>query len=162
MSCTCGLPADFVACCGPIIAGDKPAPSPERLMRARYSAYTKGDIDFLFESLAPSERAGFDRDGAQQWSKLATWKGLEIVRTEAGGANDSEGVVEFKARYVVQEQDVEHHEIAMFRREDGRWFFVDGQTPKAQPFRRAAPKVGLNDPCSCGSGKKFKKCCGKL
>jgi len=30
-----------------------------------------------------------------------------------------------------------------------------------QPFVRATAKVGRNDPCSCGSGVKFKKCCGK-
>jgi hypothetical protein len=29
-----------------------------------------------------------------------------------------------------------------------------------RPIRREAPKVGRNDPCPCGSGKKFKKCCG--
>jgi preprotein translocase subunit SecA len=32
---------------------------------------------------------------------------------------------------------------------------------KIETFRREAPKVGRNDPCPCGSGKKFKKCCGK-
>ncbi len=131
-------------------------------MRARYSAYVKTDVDFLLASLLPSERGGFDRGGAEKWSKMATWKGLDIVRTEAGGQGDATGVVEFKARYQVQEQNVEHHEIATFRREDGCWYFVDGETPKAQPFRRAVPKVGMNDPCSCGSGKKFKKCCGKV
>ncbi|MCL2318567.1 MAG: SEC-C metal-binding domain-containing protein, partial [Treponema sp.] len=26
---------------------------------------------------------------------------------------------------------------------------------------RSAPKVGRNDPCPCGSGKKYKKCCGR-
>jgi len=31
---------------------------------------------------------------------------------------------------------------------------------KVETFRREAPKVGRNDPCSCGSGKKYKKCCG--
>ena len=30
----------------------------------------------------------------------------------------------------------------------------------AQPFRRQTVKVGRNDPCPCGSGKKYKKCCG--
>jgi uncharacterized protein YecA (UPF0149 family) len=29
------------------------------------------------------------------------------------------------------------------------------------PIRRTEPKVGRNDPCPCGSGKKFKKCCGR-
>jgi preprotein translocase subunit SecA len=31
----------------------------------------------------------------------------------------------------------------------------------AEPIRREAPKVGRNDPCPCGSGKKYKKCCGR-
>ena len=29
-----------------------------------------------------------------------------------------------------------------------------------QPFIRESPKIGRNDPCPCGSGKKYKKCCG--
>jgi preprotein translocase subunit SecA len=36
----------------------------------------------------------------------------------------------------------------------------EGEAPKKQPKRRVEPKVGRNDPCPCGSGKKFKKCCG--
>jgi preprotein translocase subunit SecA len=31
-----------------------------------------------------------------------------------------------------------------------------------QPLLRQGPKVGRNDPCPCGSGKKFKQCCGKI
>ncbi|MEZ5962358.1 MAG: YchJ family metal-binding protein [Planctomycetota bacterium] len=162
MTCTCGKPGDYASCCAPVIAGQTPAPSPEALMRARYSAYVHCDIDFLYESLAPSERAAFDRAGAEQWSKLASWQGLDVLRTEGGGAGDDAGVVEFVARYRVQEKDVAHHEVATFRREDGRWFFVDGTTPKQEPYRRATPKVGPNDACPCGSGKKFKKCCGKV
>ena len=34
--------------------------------------------------------------------------------------------------------------------------------PKVETVRRTAPKVQRNDPCPCGSGKKYKKCCGKL
>jgi hypothetical protein len=30
-----------------------------------------------------------------------------------------------------------------------------------EPFVRKSPKLGRNDPCHCGSGQKFKKCCGK-
>ena len=38
-----------------------------------------------------------------------------------------------------------------------------GQLPqgKVDTYKREAPKVGRNDPCPCGSGKKFKKCCGQ-
>jgi hypothetical protein len=41
--------------------------------------------------------------------------------------------------------------------------FLDQVLPGREPvetFRREAPKIGRNDPCPCGSGKKFKKCCG--
>jgi len=162
MACSCGNPVDYSTCCGPVISGATAAPTAERLMRARYSAYVRGEVDFLYESLAPSERAGFNREEAQQWSTLATWQGLDVLRTEAGGEHDERGVVEFVARYAMQGKDVEHREIATFTKLDGRWYFLDGETPKREPYRRPTPKVGLNEPCPCGSGKKFKKCCGRV
>jgi SEC-C motif-containing protein len=69
-------------------------------------------------------------------------------------------MVEFIARYVEKGQTVNHHEIAQFRREEGFWYFYDGQAPKPRTIKRETPKVGRNAPCPCGSGKKFKKCCG--
>ena len=41
---------------------------------------------------------------------------------------------------------------------------VDGEArelPKQETVMRATPKVGRNDPCPCGSGKKYKNCCGR-
>ncbi|MEK9660196.1 MAG: YchJ family metal-binding protein [Alphaproteobacteria bacterium] len=53
-----------------------------------------------------------------------------------------------------------HHERSHFRRENGQWLYVDGEfNPKGQPLR--VVKVGRNDPCPCGSGQKYKKCCGR-
>jgi SEC-C motif-containing protein len=57
-------------------------------------------------------------------------------------------------------KDHVHHERSQFRKVDGRWYFVSGQKISAPPLKRDAEKVGRNDPCPCGSGKKFKKCCG--
>ena len=56
---------------------------------------------------------------------------------------------------------MEHHEIAEFRREDGKWVFFDGELVPQAPYVRKEAKIGRNDPCPCGSGKKYKKCCGK-
>lgn len=39
---------------------------------------------------------------------------------------------------------------------------VDNESKAQNTFRRDVPKVGRNDPCPCGSGKKYKQCCGKL
>lgn len=39
--------------------------------------------------------------------------------------------------------------------------FYDDEFYPTQPVRREEPKIGRNDPCPCGSGKKYKRCCGK-
>jgi uncharacterized protein YchJ len=45
-------------------------------------------------------------------------------------------------------------------KEDDQWFYVDGDTKGDSPPVTRNIKVGRNEPCPCGSGKKFKKCCG--
>ena len=59
-------------------------------------------------------------------------------------------------------REIAHHRKAAeatFRKDEGKWRFVDGEMVKPKPVRREATKVGRNDPCPCGSGKKYKKCC---
>jgi SEC-C motif-containing protein len=146
----------------PFIRGEAKPATAAQLMAARYVAYATGAIDYLFASHDPKTRAQADRKAIESWSSQATWHGLEIVSTEAGGADDQEGKVEFIARYEIEGTMHAHHEHASFRRIDGVWFFVDGQVVAKQPIRREAPKLGRNDLCSCGSGKKYKKCCGSV
>jgi SEC-C motif-containing protein len=86
---------------------------------------------------------------------------MEIVEVQAGGPDDTEGYVDFKAYYTIAGEDITHHEVASFRKEDDTWYFVDGVEVKPRPFKRLDKKVGPNEPCPCGSGKKHKKCCGK-
>ena len=85
--------------------------------------------------------------------------GLEIVDIQAGGSDDAEGDVEFIARYREKQTRREHHERGHFKREQGRWYFTDGSIVKPKPV--ISSKVGRNSPCPCGSGLKYKKCCGK-
>jgi SEC-C motif-containing protein len=75
------------------------------------------------------------------------------------GQNGAIGTVEFVARYRQGGKVFAHHEQASFRKADGRWLYVDG-TINPKPAQRFAAKVGRNDPCPCGSGQKYKKCCG--
>jgi len=156
-ACPCGSGKDFAACCGPIIGG-APAPTAEALMRSRYSAYVKGEIDYIETSLAREKRKRFDAEAAKQWSDNAVWQGLTIHAVEDGGPEDKTGAVEFTAAYETGGQPTQHHEKARFRREGEHWLYVDGEMVGAT-VRRESPKVGRNDPCPCGSGKKFKKCC---
>lgn len=128
-------------------------------MRSRYSAYAKADIDYVERTTAPEARSDFDRDGSLAWAKQSEWLGLEIVKTEAGGPDDTTGVVEFIARYQVDGRETRHHEVSEFRRDGKQWFFVDGKIVRGT-VRNDEPKTGRNDPCPCGSGKKYKKCHG--
>jgi SEC-C motif-containing protein len=130
-------------------------------MRSRYTAYVLGEIDYILGSLHPDHREDVDRKATEAWSKSAEWKGLEVVSTEGGGEADDKGQVEFIARFVLKGTEQVHHERAEFERYAGKWYFVDGETVAQKPVVREGPRVGRNDPCPCGSGKKYKKCCGK-
>ena len=154
--CPCQSGQSFEACCGPILAG-APAPTALALMRSRYTAYALGDVAHLTRTLAPEHRAGFDMADVSAGMKSTQWLGLEILDTVAGGAEDSTGIVEFVARFQAQGRAQALHERSRFRRDtDGSWVYVDGETA-LQPVK----KTGRNDPCPCGSGKKFKHCCGR-
>lgn len=158
-SCACKSGKSFESCCGPYISGKADAPTAEALMRSRYTAYATGNIDYIEKTTAPEALSDFDRDGSEKWAKQSEWTGLEIVSTTKGQASDNDGVVEFIAQYTIEGSPISHHEISDFRKEKGHWLFVDGRVVR-DPVRNEGPKVGRNDPCPCGSGKKYKKCCG--
>lgn len=156
--CHCGSGRGFDQCCGPLIAGGAP-PTAESLMRSRYSAFAVKDLDYLETTLAPEAKEDYDRAETEAWVAEAHWQGLEVRSTNAGGEGDEEGEVEFVARYKLRGQSYAHHEMAQFRKIDGIWHYVDGVL-NPRPPQRLTEKVGRNDPCPCGSGKKYKKCCG--
>ncbi len=159
--CHCNSGQDFDNCCGPVLSGEKLADTAEALMRSRYCAFVCDEIDYLTESLHPKHREDHDVAATRRWAKEADWLGLEIRSTEDGGVDDDEGLVEFVASYREGGVVRNHHELSRFKKESGRWYYVDGDTPKVETYVKDHPKVGRNDPCPCGSGKKYKKCCGR-
>jgi SEC-C motif-containing protein len=159
-NCPCGSGKTYEECCGPIITGTTPAPTAEALMRARYSAYVKRDIGFLERSLSAEQRKDFAAEEARKWAEGSEWQGLTISRTEQGGPGDKFGAVQFAAKFRTEGKDHEHVEVALFGREDGKWVYTGQLNEPGKTVRRETPKVGRNDPCPCGSGKKYKKCFG--
>ncbi len=151
--CPCGG-GEFSQCCQPIIAGSQHATTPEQLMRARYSGYATGAIEFLGNSTHSKSRKQFDAEEAERWSEDSRWLGLTILSSDSSLAD--RGHVNFEARY--EDKDgtlIVHRERSLFEREDGEWRFVSGGAIPA-----VSQKIGRNEPCPCGSGKKHKKCCG--
>lgn len=130
-------------------------------MRSRYSAFVKHEFAYLHTSLSAEQQKDYSAEDAERWSKNSVWLGLQIVGTDRGGPDDASGVVEFKARFKApdKEQEQEHHEVAVFGRENGKWVYAGHMNEPGTPIRRETLKIGRNDPCPCGSGKKYKKCC---
>ncbi|MDA8792192.1 YchJ family protein [Bacteriovoracaceae bacterium] len=159
-NCPCGREKTYEDCCELIHNDVSNAKTAEDLMRSRYSAFVKNKVDFIVNTHL-DEGQETSRESIEQWSKNSKWLGLEVVSTEKGLESDETGKVEFIANYESNEQDVQHHELAEFKKVDGKWIYADGHVINQGPYVRETPKVGRNEPCPCGSEKKFKKCCGK-
>ena len=160
--CPCGTGTDLDACCGRFIDGKENPATAEQIMRARYTAHTCARMDFVKGTHHPDTVAEFDEKGAQAWAEESKWLGLEIVAVEGGSETDERGTIEFIARFENPEGSTQdHHEVSLFEKVKGSWKFHDGAAPgNSEPYRRTEARIGRNDPCHCGSGKKFKKCCG--
>jgi SEC-C motif-containing protein len=158
--CPCGSGLTYSECCEPYITGAQKAPTAEALMRSRYSAYTEGAVDYIIQTCIRQGERDIDEKATREWSEGSTWLGLKILALSKGQVDDTEGTVEFEARYEQQGRTEIHHELGRFKKQNGLWLYEDG---KIIPHTvvRGSPKIGRNDPCPCGSGKKYKHCCGK-
>lgn len=124
--CICGKETNFKRCCGALLSGKRAARDPEELVRARYTAFVKGDMDFLLRSHHSRTACRFDVEENRGWAESNNWQGFEIVGTELDGSGDR-ARVEFIAEYEVHGLARRHHEISDLRREDGVWCFYDGE-----------------------------------
>ena len=127
-------------------------------MRARYSAFVTGAIDFIVESTHSRTRKEVDIDFVREWSQTSEWRGLQIFETKQ--VNDDKTFVSFEAQFTQNGKEQTHREKSLFERENGEWRFVTGDELKNPTVRYETPRPGRNDPCPCGSGKKYKKCHG--
>jgi SEC-C motif-containing protein len=130
--------------------------SPKALLEARYKAFVTADIDFLMASHHPETRDQVDRKSIEAWAKESEWRGLTIENEDV---KKDKALITFTVKYSRDFQGFNHREDAEFRKSEDRWYYFDSVFPKQETIRHES-KVGRNDPCSCGSGKKFKKCCG--
>ncbi|SEC48598.1 MULTISPECIES: YchJ family protein [Streptomyces] len=116
-TCPCGLPQSYDACCGRFHSGAASAPTAESLMRSRYCAFVKGDVEYLLRTWHPRTRPErLDLDPRMRWT------GLEILDADGGSAFHTTGTVTFRASY----RGGSLHERSRFERVDGAWVYVDG------------------------------------
>ena len=119
--CPCGSGDSYGGCCGRYHDGTATAPTAERLMRSRYSAFVVGDEEYLQLSWHPDTRpVGPVIDPTIRWT------GLEIVAAVGGRLGESAGTVEFVARFREDGVTGSMHESSRFRRVEGNWRYLDG------------------------------------
>ncbi|AFY00991.1 YchJ family protein [Bdellovibrio bacteriovorus] len=124
MKCPCGSEKTYSECCGVYHSGKALAPTAEALMRSRYSAFAKNQMEYLQDTTDPQTLDQIDEEANREWAERAKFLKLEIVHAEEKG---TKGTVEFKAYYNVDDEDFIHHEVSLFRKQAGEWFFKSGK-----------------------------------
>ena len=132
-ACYCGLGKQYAACCGRLHSGAENAASAEALMRSRYSAYVLRLADYLLATWHPDTRPS-ELDLTADDTK---WLGLEVKKHTL--QDDSHATVEFVARYRIAGKGHRLHELSRFVREEGRWYYVDGDMMDGRADRTCRP-----------------------
>ncbi|MFM7895690.1 MAG: YchJ family protein [Flavobacterium sp.] len=119
-NCYCGNSFPFQDCCEPYIKGIANAPTAEKLMRSRYSAFATGAADYLVNTTHISKRRFHNKKDILAWSQANKWLKLEVLAS-------TETTVTFKAYYLDEKLKAQvHYEHSTFKFENGKWFYVDG------------------------------------
>lgn len=155
-NCLCGSHLPYSQCCELLHTDQAYAQTAEALMRSRFTAYAMHNEAYLLSTWDTTTRPAivdFSKDTGE-------WTRLELILTKKGSAKDHKGIVEFKAFFTVDDEQRVMNEISRFVKRQERWFYLDGKV-KSIALDQGSFNQGLNAPCACGSGKKFKRCCGK-
>jgi SEC-C motif-containing protein len=123
MTCDCGAPRRYEDCCGRFHSGPLhlQAPDAETFMRSRYSAYVRDLTDYLLTTWHASTRPS----SIEPNPPGLRWLGLDVKSHQAQDANHA--TVEFVARSKLGGRAHRLQEKSRFVREDGRWYYVDGE-----------------------------------
>lgn len=123
------------------------APTPEALMRSRYTAYTLANIPYIQKTMTGKAAENYDPNSSKIWATAVSWLGLTVI--DASPILNNTATVIFFARFSEQNKKQSIYEKSLFKKINGRWFYVDGTTIK----------INRNENCPCGSQKKSKRCC---
>ncbi|WP_069859854.1 YchJ family protein [Desulfoplanes formicivorans] len=159
--CPCGSGLSFGSCCGPLLEGTSRPQTAEALMRSRFTAFATGRYAYLQQTVIPSLYDKFIPDDLARSTRHVRWTRLEIEGREAGTANDIQGTVIFSARYEHNNRQHIVRERSRFEKREGAWLYAGGHLLAENQVVGTGRSIGRNTPCPCGSGKKYKKCCGK-
>ncbi|HZE96718.1 MAG TPA: YchJ family protein [Planctomycetota bacterium] len=153
--CPCGSGQTFAACCNPILKREKPAEDAEKLMRSRFTAHVAHDFEHLHRTYLKTSKEPYEPEpeaGGTNWTRL-------LIRSHETGPKPDFATVDFTAYFQEGDKEQALHEKAEFQRIDGVWYYTRALRQGPPPIKSTQAKAGRNDPCPCGSGKKYKQCC---
>lgn len=153
-NCYCCSNQPFESCCEPYILKQKRPSKAVELMRSRYSAFATANSDYLNFTSVHQQNS----QDLAAYARNNKWLSLEIIDTEKGKETDNEGTVSFIAKYESNNQLIEHYEKSIFIKKENQWRYLSGKV-NTKNLKINNISLGRNDLCSCGSGKKYKKCC---
>lgn len=159
--CPCGSGQARATCCGPYLDGTSTAPTAEALMRSRYTAFATGCFTYLQQTVAPNLREQFDPVILARETQQTKWTSLHVQKIRGGTAADTSGQVTYTAHFEQAGTPGVLSERSEFIKQNNFWLYTGGTLLTDPGLTRPESKPGRNDPCPCGSGKKYKKCCGK-
>ncbi|BBN81209.1 UPF0225 protein [Pseudoalteromonas sp. A25] len=148
--CYCSSNTPFEECCGPFINSSHLPTTAEQLMRSRYSAYCTKNAEYIRATYVQNEQQHHSVEDILAFADVAQFIKLEIIDT---GSTSEASYVEFKATYIAENKVCMLHEKSLFVKESEQWKYLDGTI-----LPTLETKIGRNDECPCGSGKKYKKC----
>lgn len=149
--CPCQSTLAYTDCCQPLHTFAKLPETALALMRSRFCAFYLKNVDYIIATTIPNQQALFDKSALQAWADTMTWTGLEIVSHNKVGKRHAQ--VHFKAYFDNDGQQGVHDERSAFVKMGEQWYFLDPTLPIT---------LSNKQPCLCGSGEKFKACCGRF
>lgn len=152
-NCPCCSRQQAKNCCIPLIDGKTNATHPEALMRSRYSAYVLKRYDYIFKTYSSNaiKHQSLSIDRLKQSDDVDRWCHLQIIKARGD-------VVEFIAFYTMNNAVFCLHETSTFKTELGEWRYDRGVIHEDSGLLN----ISRNAVCFCGSGRKFKRCCGNI
>lgn len=149
--CPCGLEQSYQACCKPLHDFVISAPEAQALMRSRFCAFCLKNVDYIVQTTVPSQQAQLDKKALQAWADNTDWTQLHIISHNKVGKHHAQ--VRFRAYFQDGAGKQCHDELSTFVNIAKKWYFLDPTVPCVLTNKQ---------PCLCGSGNKFKQCCGKF
>lgn len=148
-SCYCGLPMPYKECCQPYHLG-KLAPTPEALMRSRFSAFATANASYILNTQAAALSQNIDPETFSKELQTQKWIKMEVLEA-------TENRVAFTASMLYNETLYTLTETSLFSKEDEKWLYT-----KALEHKDSERKMKRNENCPCASQKKYKQCCQKV